>query len=780
MPGELVIVWPSQSPAANLASSPGIIAPELAAAILRPCGLPVIRALPQPSPLQGEAALAVAGALSLAALPHVDWDFLGLVGGAFQLVTAPIRALVDAVGSQAAAPYQFMAGVVGDVGNILNFSLMTVADVINAGISAGAAVGGAVVVTGIKAALGGAGDVIGLALGGIGSALGGAGDVVRAGLGGLGTALHVALVTAGSVVAGAIGGLGGAFAAALGALPVALAGGLALLAAPLWAMPAAMLAGLVGLGAVIIATAGPLLLQVLAWIKANVIDPLVEKGAELVNWLGHEVGGIGSGDPESALPLAIGLIAAAMPVGIAAHALAAAAEHTHPLKHIGYGTAARFLVDMTDLQLLSRATIGNAVAMCVGHPMEYWMSRRVRWRIPEPRDVLVSYTKGDLGEGDTRLAMAYHGYTEDRISYLVESAWREPRPFELRRLADSGEMPPAWLRSKLRRNQLRPEDAELIAQAIEHNMFATQRGELYGNAYALLEAGVSTPARFADDVAGLGLQPVQIQLAVKAAALGHAKDLVTYQSTTLTQQAKDGTVSVDDYGLALLALGMEPSRVRAQQARVRAYLAPKVAAKVNAAAQAEYRKLQESQTTLAIQEFRRGLSDEATLYTTLVAIGLDPDLATTTVDIEVARRTPLVPVKADTSAAQLQAQVAAEYQKAYLAEFRAGQIDEATLRANLLSLGLDPALVDALVADELARDYKPPDLTPSPEEEAATRALMNAVVGLYRDAFRAGYIDRVNYLAALVAAGMDPDLAEVTVEREELRLRVQSPGATTA
>jgi hypothetical protein len=770
------------TPAGSAASGPAdpsiASLEEVTAATLEPIRAATMMALPGVNAGSSLAMLGVVRAQTLAAVGTVDfpWLVFGPIGWVF---SDQLDRLFGSIGGDpVGAATKAIAGVIGDVGNILwSIPGMIGAWILSAVIQGAQLVGGLV------------GGVIGSAAtilsAGVGLAAGLLVAGVKAAGSTLGSLLYAGVTWAGAIVQATLRegwdvlrAVGGPIVAAVGTIAAPITDALYWAGSQIIGLPITMLQGLLNIGAWIIAQSGPIVADVSNWINVNVAQPLEKIATDAVKWAMDGLGAVGEGDPEAVLGLAAGLTAAAIPFGVAAHLLGNAAEVAHPLKSMGFTMTARALVDLTNISKISEATIGVGFLLAIGRPMEYWLSRRIRWRIPSEMELLVEYTKRDISEGEARLALAYHGYNESRISAMLESGWREPRPFELRRLMDSGVVPPAWLRSKLRRNMLRDEDAELMATALEHNQYSTQRSGLYSAAFALLRDGASTPERFAADVGPLALPDAQIALGVRAAALQHAADMVNFNTSTYLTAAVDGQLTVEEFGLALRALGLTDDRIAAEQARARVRITGKIASTAPAEAAALYRKVQSEGVTLWVERFRRGLVDAAGLNTNLLALGLDPSLARITVDIEVARQTPLVPVVPDTSAADTLAAAVKEMQKAYIDEFRTGLINDTNLTANLLALGLDPTLVDAIVIDEMAKKYVPPQTTPSPAEEAELRRELNAQSLYLRDQFRAGLIDQAAYYQGLVDAGMADILAAITVEREVLRAGIAAGKAT--
>jgi hypothetical protein len=745
---------------------------ELAGVATRPALDATMHGVAGAHPLLGQWQWAAAREVSLAPIGTVDfpWLVLGPLGWVFskQLDQLFGGINIDPFGAVTKA----IAGVLADVGNIIGGIPVQLGNWAVTAATSGAALLGGLVKAGIdaganllKPAFAAGATTVGLL---VNAAVQAGGNVVSAGINAGANALAVPihaglsiLSAAGSAVSNAITFAGRELTAARDAV----LGALLHAGEAVWGL-------ITGIPQWIVNNALPFVEMVAEWIKVHILDPIGKVATDAAHWAFDQMAGVGQGDPEAVMGVAAGLVAAAIPFGIAAHLLGNAAEVAHPLKSMGFTLTARALVDLTNIGKISEATIGVGYALALGHPMEYWLSRRIRWRIPDDRNLLESYTKRDISEGETDLALAYHGYNEARIQALKESAWHEPRPFELRRLMDSGVVPVAWLKAKLRRNMLRDEDVDVMAAALGHNQYSTQRGELWSAAWSLLRDGASTPARFAADVGPLAMPADQIALGVRAAALQHAADLVNFQTTTLLTAAVDGQITVDELGIALNALGMVADRVKAEQARARVRIAGKVTAKAPGADTALLAKLQTEQTTLWVQRFRRGLVDVDGLYTNLVAIGLDPSIAQVTVDLEVARQTPLVPIVPDRSSIDLLAETLETFQHAYVDQFRAGLIDATTLLDDLLAAGVDPDVAQAIAIDEQARAYTPPQTTPSPAEEAEARKVLAAQTAYLRDQFRAGYIDAATYRDGLVAAGVDPELASIDVEREVLRAKI--------
>lgn len=586
------------------------------------------------------------------------------------------------------------------------------------------------------------------------------------------TLARQAIAAARSFVTAAIAAAQTAVATVADAVRAAITTGLQLVGDTLLAVTQIVRDGILGLFRQIVVLLSTVVAVVGPLIKQYVIDPMAALARNASQAVLQIVTGTASGDPESALAIAAALGALAIPFGVNAHLLALAAEHSHPLKQVGYGLFASLLVQLTPLAVLADATIGASVRAAVSRPMEYWVARRIRWRIPGGGEVAGLWKEGSISTADARLYLAYAGYSDGKIDALLDMFDEEVNLMQLRRLLDSGTIPPVWLTNMLRRLGYKGEDVGVIQTALEATQFAQQRSQLYGAAMALLRDGFSTPDRFSAQVAPLALHPRQLDLAVRAARLDYTAELVKLQLGTLRRQVTSGQISVSEFGVALAAIGLQPDRIRVEQAKATAQLAPRVAAIVAREAEAAYRDLQRARIALWAERFRRGLIDRATLELNLVAVGLDPNLARLTVEIEEAKRFEAVRIEPDRSAEEEAERVSAALQRLYVQQFRARLIDGPTLRANLVAAGLSEELAGITVASEEVRRFEVPSIEPSPEEERVARLLQDQLAGLYRDRFRAGMIDAPTYLAALIALGLDPDLARVVVERERLRLMV--------
>jgi len=771
--------------------------------ILRHARTVVMLAQVQVNPLGGAGPLYHARQVILAALPRVDLFWFVPVGAAL-LVGGLLfgRQIANIADEGLRAATHIIGGVLGDVATVLRDAISAVGGFISnvgrqvavwiwtllnpvlQGISNAIHAGFQFVTSLVKRAIDNASDALGAVLGTVGrilaNALSAAGGAVHGVVVWLGGRILDGLGAIGRTVSGIIAWLGGLLGPALGAVGKAIHTAVTWLGGVLAGVGKTIVDGLFALFRLIIEAGGAVVDAVIGFVKTTVVDPLARISGEAARMAIGALSGVSTGDPEAAPAIAAGLMTLAIPFGVAAHVLANAAEHTHPLKQVGYGFTARALVDLTNVGAISDAAVGSAYNAAVGVPLTYWVQRRIRSRLPGVGDIAKLWMERSISTADARLYMGYLGFSETRISAFLDQFDEEVNLMQLRRLLDSGTLPPVWTTRMLQRLGYNNDDITVIEGALDATQFAQQRAGLYNAAFGLLKDGLSTPERFVAEIAPLRLHPRQVSLALRAASLQYAAGVTSTQVANLRTSAGRGLISVDELGVGLAALGVAPDRVRVEQARARTAVAPRVAAKAAAAAERALHEIQAAHTRLWVERFRRGIIAGDALYANLVAVGLDPNVAQVTVGIETAKRLPVVTVRPDTSLEDEQERIGRELQRLFVDQFRAGLVGADTLTANLIALGLSDELVAVIVAQEQVRAYEPPDTTPPPEEERIERLLQSELAGLYRDRFRAGYIDGATYLAALIGMGVDPDLATVTVEREQLRADVAAAARAPA
>lgn len=364
--------------------------------------------------------------------------------------------------------------------------------------------------------------------------------------------------------------------------------------------------------------------------------------------------------PQSAPALAIKLYMFAMGAGMAAHGVAAVTELLHPLKRIGLHQTAAAIGDFASFSRIAGATIGPLYGRVLQTAMTYAVQNRYRPQIPDPRLLIEFRAKREIDKAQFDEAMGYQGYPKDWIDIIERWQWKDPRMFEIIRLADVGleqgpppssEMPwlqrfgitgdrlkDWWLYRKFMRAGYEDVDLDVMVNFIHRREVAFALTYVRTAIRRNYRWGYLTDEELDKWMERLNL-PEQAKQWIRWAGdldrdYFYKQDLVAYYKLAF----KNDVIDADELLISLIAMSM-PARdaeiiVRTEKLKK----APKPTQTVTPEAKEVTTEYQKEYVTLYTQQYRQDLIGEDMFRYALVAVGLTPELADVTVAIEAAKK----------------------------------------------------------------------------------------------------------------------------------------------
>jgi len=347
--------------------------------------------------------------------------------------------------------------------------------------------------------------------------------------------------------------------------------------------------------------------------------------------------------PDDAPPLALKLYGFAMGAGMAAHGAALATELLHPLKRIGLHTTAAAIGDFAGFGRICGATMGTLVNKVLGQLMTYNVQDRCRPIQPNDMQLQIMAVKPDISIEKFRKGMAYMGYSEDWINAIQKTMYHEPRYFELKMMSEDEAATDEWLRKKSRRAGFTEEDTDVMVRSYVKQAARTQRGDFYKQGFYMYKEGYVTKERFEQMIDDLELRPEAKTFGTMAAELAYLNDYTKDMISLYTDSFLKDLIDDDELLVSLLSLGMTPQRAWLLTAKARVRKRPKPARVSTKAAEKAASDMQKKHVTLYITQYRKDLITADRLLESLLAIGLELDLALVTVSLESAKKGVLVP-----------------------------------------------------------------------------------------------------------------------------------------
>jgi len=366
--------------------------------------------------------------------------------------------------------------------------------------------------------------------------------------------------------------------------------------------------------------------------------------------------------PEDAGPLAAKLYLLAMTAGMGAHGISIVTELLHPLKSLGIHQTAAMVGDFAQFGRIGSAISGPLISGVLQKVIQYAANNKFRPTIPNDRLLVELRSKREIDKGTFDKAMAYSGFNQDWIDAIERWQWKDPRMFEIVRLADVGleqGSPPAaeledlarmgitgdrlkdwWLYRKFMRAGYEDVDLPVMVDFIHRREVAFAMTYVRTAIRRNYRWGYLSDEQLDTWLSRLKL-PEQAKEWIRWAGdldrdYFYKQDLVAYYK----QAYRNDLIDDDELMVNLVAMGMPTKDVTLTVETEKAMKKPAPSAPVPAPAKKPTAQIQSKYIQLYREQYRRGLIDEGWYLTNLKALGLDPDLAQATVSLEVTKALP--------------------------------------------------------------------------------------------------------------------------------------------
>jgi hypothetical protein len=496
-------------------------------------------------------------------------------------------------------------------------------------------------------------------------------------------------------------------------------------------------------------------------------DSLAETGLDEMR--GAVLSG-GEASPATAMPTALAALKSAAKLGLDAHFLSVAAEMFMPLKHLGIPEAAAFMVDLAGFKPMASAISGSLVEGAITRPMRFWSSSVFAPEIPGPGDLAQLRRKRVISEVDYVAGLRYHGFNQERGDLFAQTVYRDPMIRDLAIAIEDTTVEETWINERVRRAGFSDEDADHLTRALMQRANKSSRSKVLSAANSAFADGVLSAADHSTVLDGLGLGPGAIALEQQAALINEQHDYVKQAITTYRKQYTNDVITRSDFALALSSLGLEAGRQSLELADADAQRAPKIAREAAAGQATIEREIQQYLVPRYRELYMMGLVSAGDYQATLESAGIDPTVASQTVALDTMKIRAVATRTANTAAEKTLAAAINAQEGLFTEQFRAGVIDESTLRVSLSSLGLPAGRTDTIVGVEKARALPTIPMIVTPPPEAAARIATDIAIQTALFDFRRGRIPSGGLRVALIQNGVTAVEAAARVDLEIARL----------
>lgn len=369
--------------------------------------------------------------------------------------------------------------------------------------------------------------------------------------------------------------------------------------------------------------------------------------------------------PEDAPKIAGKLYAMAWGAGMLAHGISAVTELAHPLKSMGIHQTAAMVSDFGQFSRIAGATMGPLVNGVLGRLMTYNFQNLYRPQIPDEKLLIEFRSKREISKPEFDEAMGYQGFSKPWIDVIERWQWKDPRMFEIIRLADiglqQGTMPSEerewfkefglpgipdsdwWLQRKFMRAGYEDVDIPVMIRFIHRREISFALTYVRTAIRRNYRWGYMGDEELEKWMKRLQLPDEAKQWISDAGELDreyfYKQDMVRYYTTAF----RNDVIDDDEFLVSLLAIGL-PVResdiaVRTEKVKKK----PKPSQPVTTAAKKATTKVQAKYIQLYREQYRKGLITRDRYLESLLSIGLTADLAEVSVQLEEAKLTSAVP-----------------------------------------------------------------------------------------------------------------------------------------
>ena len=429
--------------------------------------------------------------------------------------------------------------------------------------------------------------------------------------------------------------------------------------------------------------------------------------------------------PDKAPAAAMGLLGVAASAGFMSHALASAAELIHPLKSVGVHYMSAMVAQLSSFSTIGAATMGVFVINAIRQPFEYYIKDQFRPMIPDPMLLNMMRAKREINSADYNKYMGYQGFPDQMIAAMQRYLYMDPRLFEVIRisevtsppevapteaiewLARAGIIPDEpqnwWYYMKFGKGGYDDVDLPVLSQAAvlsirrrEQTLFLMRVREQFRE-YLLDEKEVRAyleEAGLRADVAEWRLRAMKFER--------HFREVKEATGINITQYRND-VIDENELRLVLAGLGYLDPKIEIIIARENLRKSGQAAREVRAEEKYDLRRIQAVEIRLYRQRFKERMISADRYETYLLGLGLTPELARLTVELDKERYFDPPDIIALREAEKLEAELIREYRKIYIEQFRKGLIDRDALVNNLVLTNTQLELAEAIATYELAR-----------------------------------------------------------------------------
>jgi hypothetical protein len=346
---------------------------------------------------------------------------------------------------------------------------------------------------------------------------------------------------------------------------------------------------------------------------------------------------LGPSTPDNAVTRASLQLGTSFGLGISSAAVTAAFEALLPEKLNTLNGIGPMLASLAGFAEVSRAIRDPLYAAAFGKSAEYKYRSQFKPEFPSERDATTWYARGLITQAQLDAIWAVSGLKSEYEQPYLSAAYRPLSPFLLRLAENTGAISDADLMETMTYAGMRPVDQQRMVALFDAAAILPYRNQVLSALKIACEKGTIPLSELASQAQSIGIIAAAIPLIQQEVAWRRIEQLAELYRKSVTELYKTGQLADADYVPSLTAAGIDQADAEAHyQIDSAAKLGKALAAEARAAA-ALTKQQQHQAMNSAVAQFREGTLDEPALLAALLAIPIDPSIATFVTSIQAAR-----------------------------------------------------------------------------------------------------------------------------------------------
>ena len=403
--------------------------------------------------------------------------------------------------------------------------------------------------------------------------------------------------------------------------------------------------------------------------------------------------------PGDQVTIAATAFADAAAFGLGSFAVSAAFEAAFPEKLNTLNSLGPMLATLSGFDEITHAALAPVFYAGIAQPARYDANSKFRSLLPDLMTARIMLSRRLITQDQFNTLVAYAGLSPDWVAADTALSFRPIQPRALATAIVDTPFPTAQMTQILQDNGLTDANVQFMLGILQYNSTKNVRTSYIQEALTAYGDGVVGDSELNQILTSQGWSDDAVTMATNRALIMRRVKLATEVSSQVVSEVAAGLLTPEQGLQALEAAGVVDwqANLKITLATTKAQLQ---AARKAATAEAKLETTrQRNLTRAAVAQFERGTIDAEALTAALLALGLDPTLVASVISVETAKQAGKLKFVYGQFLTPENAKVLTEKVAAYEAQFKASQIDLATVTNALASLNIPDAQAKALIAD---------------------------------------------------------------------------------